>query len=220
MAGIFFYLEAPQVFICGKNWANGCSILLLISLLIFAFFIILFKLLEKTLMITKNSLNNIKLEILKENRLIFDELDLIGEITKANKMNEQENMAKNLKIQLENDKYDKDLKQNLYVYGTKNIDYNDKAFEGGDIGDDLDEGYGGKGVFSNPPKNKGNGFIIDDLDDINDISSLDDKDSVDKETRLKKSINIFNKKKLKQRSKSKIKQKIQDYKSENKKKRG
>ena len=217
MAGIFFYLEAPQVFICGKNWSNGCSILLLISLLIFAFFIILFKLLEKTLMITKNSLNNIKLEILKENRLIYDELDLIEEITKANKMNEQENMAKNLKIQLENDKYDKDLKQNLYVYGTKNIDYNDKAFEGGDIGDELDEGYGGKGVFSNPPKKKGNGFIIDDLDDIDDISSLDDKESIEKETRLKKSINIFNKKKLKQRNKQ-IKQKVQDYKSGNKNK--
>ena len=23
MPGIFFYLEVPQVFICGKNWGNG-----------------------------------------------------------------------------------------------------------------------------------------------------------------------------------------------------
>ena len=215
MAGIFFYLEAPQVFICGKNWGNGCTILLLISVLIFGFFIVLFKLLEKTLMITKNSLNNIKLEILKENRLIYDELDLIGEITKANKMNEQENMAKNLKVQLENDKYDKDLKQNLYLYGTKNIDYNDKAFEGGDIGDELDEGYAGKGVFGNPPKKQRNGFIIDDIDDV---SYDDDKDSQEKETRLKKSINILKKNKSREKSKPKIKQKPQNNKSENKSK--
>ena len=215
MAGIFFYLEAPQVFICGKNWGNGCTILLLISLLIFGFFIVLFKLLEKTLMITKNNLNNIKLEILKENRLIYDELDLIGEITKANKMKEQENMAKHLKVQLENDKYDKDLKQNLYLYGTKNIDYNDKAFEGGDIEDELDEGYAGKGVFGNPPKKQRNGFIIDDIDDV---SYDNDKNSEEKETRLKKSINILKKNKSREKSKPKIKQKPQNNKSDNKSK--
>ena len=147
--------------------------------------------LEKTLMITKNSLNNIKLEILKQNRLIYDELDLIEEITKANKMNEQENMAKNLKIELENDKYDKDLKQNLYLYGTKNIDYNDLAFEGGDKGDELDKGYAGKGVFGNPPKKQKSGFIIDDIDDMDNSS-----DSEEKETRIKKSVNILRKKKI------------------------
>ena len=150
-------------------------------------------------------LNNIKLEILKENRLIYDELDLIGEITKANKMKEQENMAKHLKVQLENDKYDKDLKQNLYLYGTKNIDYNDKAFEGGDIGDELDEGYAGKGVFGNPPKKQRNGFIIDDIDDV---SYDNDKNSEEKETRLKKSINILKKNKSREKSKPKIKTKI------------
>ena len=214
LAGIFFYLGAPQVFICGSNWSNGCTILLLISLLIFAFFIILFMILEKTLMITKNSLNNIKLEILKQNRLIYDELDLIEEITKANKMNEQENMAKNLKIELENDKYDKDLKQNLYLYGTKNIDYNDLAFEGGDKGDELDKGYAGKGVFGNPPKKQKSGFIIDDIDDMDNSS-----DSEEKETRIKKSVNILRKKKSRQKSKIKQKPKTQDYKKgENSKK--
>jgi len=46
----------------------------------------------------------------------------VEEITKVNKMNEQDNMEKNLKIQTEHDKVDKDLKENLYLYGTKNID--------------------------------------------------------------------------------------------------
>ena len=57
--------------------------------------------------------------------LICEELYLIGEITNANKMNEQENMTKNLKVQLENNKFDKNLKQNLYAF----------------------EGYADKGVF-------------------------------------------------------------------------
>jgi len=70
-------------------------------------------------------------------------------------MNEQENMNKNLKVQLKTDKYDKDLKQNLYLYDNrKSIDYNDKVFEG----------YAGKCVFGNPPKKQRNGFIIDDID--------------------------------------------------------
>jgi len=76
-AGKFFYLEAPRVFICGNNWGNGCSVLLIIIFLIFAGFIVLFFFLEKTLMITKSSLNNIKLEILKQNRLIIDEVKLV-----------------------------------------------------------------------------------------------------------------------------------------------
>ena len=83
---------------------------------------------------TKTSLNSVGLEILKENWLIFNELDLLEEITKANKMNEQENMTKNLKVELEDNKYDKYLKQNLYLYGAKNIDYNDLKFKGGDKG--------------------------------------------------------------------------------------
>ena len=40
-------------------------------------FIGLIYFLEKTLMITKSSLNNIKLEILKQNRLIIDEEELV-----------------------------------------------------------------------------------------------------------------------------------------------
>ena len=213
-AGIFFYLGAPQVLICGENWTNGCTIILLLSLLIFGFFIGLFLILERTLMATKENLNNVKLEILKQNRLIFDELDLLEEITKANKMNEQENMAKNLKIQVEEDKLDKDLKQNLYLYGTKNIDYNDMAFKGGEIGEELDNGH--KGVFSNPPKKHKNGFIIDDLDDGN-ISSEKDSEA-EKETRLKKSINIVNKKRNKKKSTSKVKPKTQDLKKQENKK--
>ena len=138
LAGIFFYLEAPQVFKCGSNWSNGCSILLIISLLIIAFFIILFHILEKNLMSTKSNLNNIKLEILKQNRLIYDESYLIEELTEANKMNDEENIAKNLNIKLETNKEDKDLKENLYLYGTKNQKYNDIAFKDGDKGLYLD----------------------------------------------------------------------------------
>ena len=217
LAWIFFYIEAPQVFICGSNWGNGCTILLILSLLLFAFFIILFKILEKNLMITKNNLNNIKLEILKQNRLIFDEIDLIEEISKANKMNEQDNMAKNLKVETDDDKVDKDLQQNLYLYGTKDINYNDIAFEGGDKGDELEGGYGGKGVFSNPPKKK-SGFIIDDIDDI-DMSSEDGKNNEEKETRIKKSVNIVkSKKKNIQKNTIKSKPKIEDTTAKNKKK--
>jgi len=208
MDGMFFYIKAPQVFICGKNWGNGCSVLLLVSAFIFAFLIGLYIILERTLMKTKNSLNNIKLEILKQNRLLYDEKDLIEEITKANKMNEQENMAKNLKI-TENDKYDKDLKQNLYLYGTKDIDYNDKAFEGGDVEDEVNEGYAGGGVFANPPKK--NGFIIDDLDDL---SMDDDKNSEEKETKIKKSINIIKDKKSRQKYLKTKKPKTQEVRKE------
>ena len=209
MDGIFFYIKAPQVFICGKNWGNGCSILLLISAFLFAFLIGLYIILERTLIKTKNSLNNIKLEILKQNRLIYDEKDLIEEITKANKMNEQENMAQNLKI-TENDKYDKDLKQNLYLYGTKDIDYNDKAFEGGDIEEEIDEGYAGGGVFANPPRK--NGFIIDDIDDL---SMDDDKNSEEKETKIKKSVNIVKNKKSRQKYLKNKKPKTQEVRKEN-----
>ena len=215
-AGIFFYLGAPQVFICGANWSNGCSIIVIISAFIFAFFIGLFMLLEKTLRITKTSLNNVKLEILKENRLIFDELDLLEEITKANKMNEQENMAKHLKVQLDDDKYDKDLKQNLYLYGTKNIDYNELAYKGGEKGDDFENGYAGKGVFSNPPKKKSKpGFIIDDIDD-KDIT-YDDNNSEEKETKINKSVKIINNKKTRHKNREKITKEKVNKKNENKK---
>ena len=211
-AGKFFYLGAPQVFICGDNWGNGCSVLLFLLFFIFGSFIALFAFLEKTLMITKSSLNNIKLEILKQNRLIIDEEELVEEITKVNKMNEQDNMEKNLKIQTEHDKVDKDLKENLYLYGTKNIDYNDKAFEGGNKGKDLEQGYGGKGVFSNPPKKRkakskkkdkhdlNTGFIIDDLYDIEeDNDKEDNKSENEKETNIKKSMNYINKRKAKKK---------------------
>ena len=222
-AGKFFYLEAARVFIYGDNWGNGCSVLLYVIILVFAAFIGLFAFLEKTLMITKSSLNNIKLEILKQNRLIIDEEELVEEITKVNKMNEQDNMEKHLKIQMEHDKVDKDLKQNLYLYGTKNIDYNNKAFEGGDKEKDLEGGYGGKGVFSNPPKkrksksknkekkekkdkhNMNTGFIIDDLYEINDEDKEDSKSENEKETNIKKSINYINKRKSKKRIKPKTK---------------
>ena len=173
-------------------------------------------------MITKSSLNNIKLEILKQNRLIIDEEELVEEITKINKMNEQDNMEKNLKIQSAHDKVDKDLKQNLYLYGTKNVDYNEKAFEGGDKGKDLEDGYGGKGVFSNPPKkrksrskskkkekkeknNLNTGFIIDDLYEKNDEDKEDSKSENEKETNIKKSLNYINKRKAKKRIKPKTK---------------
>jgi len=76
-AGKFFYLEAPRVFKYGGNWGNGCSVLLYVIFLLFGAFIGLFAFLEKTLMITKSSLNNIKLEILKQNRLIIDEVKLV-----------------------------------------------------------------------------------------------------------------------------------------------
>ena len=227
-AGKFFYLGAPRVFICGSNWGNGCSILLIIIFFIFAGFIILFGFLEKTLMITKSSLNNIKLEILKQNRLIIDEVELVEEITKVNKMNEQDNMEKNLNIYQEHDKVDKDLKQNLYLYGTKNIDYNETAFEGGDKGKNLED-YAGKGVFSNPPKKQkskskkkdkhvvNNGFIIDDLYEINDLDDKEDeKSDKEKETNIKKSIDYINKRKAKR--KIKPKPKTEDNDSENEKK--
>ena len=217
-ANKFFYLAAPRVFICGDNWGNGCSVLLIIIFFIFGVFIVLFAFLEKTLMITKSSLNNIKLEILKQNRLIIDEVELIEEITKLNKMFDQENMEKNLKIQTEQDIVDKDLKQNLYLYGTKNIDFNEVAFEGGDKGKDLEAGYEGKGVFSNPPKkqkskskkkdknNLNTGFVIDDLYEINDEDDKEDKKSeLEKETNIKKSINYINKRKAKKKFKPKTK---------------
>ena len=41
-AGKFFYLSAPRVFICGDNWGNGCSVLLIIIFFIFGVFIGLF----------------------------------------------------------------------------------------------------------------------------------------------------------------------------------
>ena len=220
-AGKFFYLGAPRVFICGDNWGNGCTVLLLLLFFIFGSFIALFAFLEKTLMITKSSLNNIKLEILKQNRLIIDEEELVEEITKVNKMNEQDNMEKNLKIQAEHDKVDKDLKENLYLYGTKNIDYNEKAFEGGNKGKDLEQGYGGKGVFSNPPKRKAKskkkdkhnldtGFIIDDLYDIEeDNDKEDNKSENEKETNIKKSMNYINKRKARKK-KFKPKTKTED----------
>ena len=224
-AGKFFYLGAPRVFICGDNWGNGCSVLILIIFVIFAGFITLFAFLEKTLMITKSSLNNIKLEILKQNRLIFDEVELIEEITKVNKMNEQDYMERNLKIDTEQDKVDKDLRQNLYLYGTKNIDYNEMAFKDGNKQKDLENNYGGKGVFSNPPKKRkskskkkdkhvmNTGFIIDDLYDINDVEEKEDER--EKETNIKKSLNYINQRNQKRKRKSKEKPKIQDNESEN-----
>ena len=228
-AGKFFYLDAPRVFLCGDNWGNGCSVLLIIIFVIFAGFITLFAFLEKTLMVTKSSLNNIKLEILKQNRLILDETELMEEITKVNKMNEQDNMERHLKITTDKDKVDKDLKQNLYLYGTKNIDYNEMAFKDGNKQPDLENNYGGKGVFSHPPKKRkskskskskkkdkhimNTGFIIDDLYDINDAEEKED--DREKETDIKKSINYINQRNKKRKRKSKIKPKTQDNESEN-----
>ena len=226
-AGKFFYLEAPRVFLCGDNWGNGCSVLLIVIFLIFAGFITLFAFLEKTLMITKSSLNNIKLEILKQNRLILDEDELIEEITKVNKMNEQDHMERNLKINIDKDKVDKDLRKNLYLYGTKNTDYNEIAFKDGNKEQDLENNYGGKGVFSNPPKKRkskskskkkdkhimNTGFIIDDLYDINDVEEKEDYR--EKETDIKKSINYINQRNQKRKKKPKIKPKTQDDDSEN-----
>ena len=229
-AGKFFYLEAPRVFICGNNWGNGCSVLLIIIFLIFAGFIVLFFFLEKTLMITKSSLNNIKLEILKQNRLIIDEVELVEEITKVNKMNQQDNMEKHLKINRDEDKIDRDLQQNLYLYGTKNVNYGDQAFEGGNKEKDLENGYNGKGVFSNPPKkrkskskkkdkNMNTGFVIDDLYNIEDISVKEDEISEqEKETNIKKSINYINKRNEKKKKKFKAKPKTEDEEDEENKK--
>jgi hypothetical protein len=187
----------------------------------------LFFFLEKTLMITKSSLNNIKLEILKQNRLIIDEVELVEEITKVNKMNQQDNMEKHLKINRDEDKIDRDLQQNLYLYGTKNVNYGDQAFEGGNKEKDLENGYNGKGVFSNPPKkrkskskkkdkNMNTGFVIDDLYNIEDISVKEDEISEqEKETNIKKSINYINKRNEKKKKKFKPKPKTED--EENKK---
>ena len=225
-AGKFFYLGAPRVFLCGDNWGNGCSVLIIIIFVIFSGFIILFAFLEKTLMITKSSLNNIKLEILKQNRLILDEVELIEEITKVNKMNQQDNMERNLKINTDKDKIDKDLKENLYLYGTKNVDYNEMAFKDGNKEKDLENNYGGKGVFSNPPKKRkskskkkdkhvmNTGFVIDDLYEINDVS--DKEDEKEKETNIKQSMNYINQRNQKNKKrKAKLKPKTQDNDSDN-----
>ena len=227
-ANNFFYFKAPRVFKCSDNWGNGCSVLFIIIFCFFGFFIGLFAFFEKTLMLTKSSLNNIKLEILKQNRLILDENELVAEITKVNKMNEQDNMEKHLKIQTEEDNVDKDLKQNLYLYGSKNVDYNEFAFKGGQKGADLEGNYGGKGVFSNPPKkqkskSKGktkgkkeksqldNGFIIDDIFKFEELSDKeDDKSEREKETNIKKSIDYINKRNAEKKKKFKPKPKTTD----------
>ena len=88
-----------------------------ISVIVFIAFQGLIYYWEKILMSTKSLLNNIKLEVLKENRMLYDDDTLLKELTNANKMYGEQDMANALKVKIgdKNEIYDRDLKQFINI---------------------------------------------------------------------------------------------------------
>ena len=96
---IFFYLEAPQVFKCSENWSNSCFIvfIILIAFVLLGILITLiydyFKVLR-----TKNLLDNVKVEILRENLMYYDGRTLEEDLNFVNRIYKQDQMEKDLKL--------------------------------------------------------------------------------------------------------------------------
>ena len=99
LAHLFFYLEAPQVFKCGENWSNSCFICFIILLAFVIIGIVIITIYDFiSVMRTKNLLDNVKVEILRENKMYYDGRTLEEDLNYVNRIYNQEQIERDFKI--------------------------------------------------------------------------------------------------------------------------
>lgn len=98
IAGLFFYLKCPQVFKCGSNYRNVCFVFFIIFLVAFVGGEIYILLMDFSTIKAANLLDNIKIEIIKENRMIYTEKEIMDELIEINKLKNQKQLEKDVEF--------------------------------------------------------------------------------------------------------------------------
>ena len=94
IAGLFFYLKCPQVFKCGKNYSNACFIFFVLVFVSFLISQLLICLMDMNTLRASNLLDNIKIEILKEHRMLYTDKEIMDELIEINKLKDQKKLEK------------------------------------------------------------------------------------------------------------------------------